>query len=231
MTDRLTLEWPDARAFNGRQDRPLRLLAVSDEADPTLDSEASRAAVGPVDIVVGAGDLDPGYLAYLADAFAVPLFYVRGNHDVGEAWEKEQEHLPEPMVDGHVHHEAGLRLMGFSGSPRYAPHGRADVDQQVSAMSMWRRVLGAWPGAAVRRPVIVITHAAPRGLNDAGDAAHRGFTAFRWLLRRLAPPLWIHGHTALVRRGIDARTARSGPTLLVNVTGATVIELVPRRDA
>ncbi|HEX6654763.1 MAG TPA: metallophosphoesterase, partial [Candidatus Limnocylindria bacterium] len=68
---------------------------------------------------------------------------------------------------------------------------------------------------------------APRGLNDAGDPAHRGFAAFRWLLARLAPPLWIHGHTALVRRGIDARTLRHGQTLLVNVTGATLIELVP----
>jgi hypothetical protein len=231
VTDRLTLEWPDAGAFTGRQGRPLRLLAVSDEADPTLDSETSRDAIGPVDLVVGAGDLDPGHLAYLADAFGVPLLYVRGNHDVGEAWDKEQEQLPEPMVDGRVHDEGGLRLIGFSGSPRYAGRGRSEVDQQVSATRMWRRVLRAWPSASLRRPVLVISHAAPRGLNDADDMAHRGFTAFRWLLRRLAPPLWIHGHTALVRRGIDGRTARSGPTLLVNVTGATLIELVPPRDA
>jgi Icc-related predicted phosphoesterase len=120
-------------------------------------------------------------------------------------------------------------LLPFSGSPRYAPHGRADIEMQVSAFNMWRRVLSSWPRAVRRRPLLVLTHAAPRGLNDASDNAHRGFSAFRWLVDRLAPPLWLHGHTALVRRGIDARTVRRDGTLLVNVTGATLIELVSPR--
>jgi hypothetical protein len=225
------MEWPDPRLFGARGGRPLRLLAVSDEPDPALDSASTRIAIGKVDLVVGAGDLDPGYLGYLADAFGAPLLYVRGNHDVGEAWDKEREHLPEPMPDGQIHDEDGLRLIGFSGSPRYALHGHANVDQQVTGAGMWRRVLRAWLPAARRRPLLVVSHAAPRGLNDAPDPAHRGFGAFRWLLGRLAPPLWIHGHTSLVRRGIDARTLRHGATLLVNVTGATLIELVPPRDA
>jgi Icc-related predicted phosphoesterase len=158
------------------------------------------------------------------------LLYVRGNHDVGGAWApSERRQVPEPLADGRVQEEAGIRLLPFSGSPRYAPHGRADVEQQVSAFNMWRRVLGAWPGAARRRPLLVLTHAAPRGLNDAADNAHRGFGAFHWLVDRLAPPLWLHGHTALVRRGIDARTVRRNGTLLVNVTGATLIELVSPR--
>ena len=122
-------------------------------------------------------------------------------------------------------------MLPFSGSPRYAPHGRADVEQQVSGSAMWRRVLRAWPAAArAEARCWSLTHAAPRGLNDAPDQAHRGFAAFRWLLDRLAPPLWLHGHTALVRRGIDARTLRRNGTLLVNVTGATLVELVPPRD-
>jgi uncharacterized protein len=231
VTDRLTVEWPDRRAFANRGNRSLRLLAVSDEADPSLDRDASREALGEVDIVVGAGDLDPAYLGYLADAFSAPLLYVRGNHDVGEAWDAHRDQLPEPMRDGRIHDEGGLRVLGFSGSPRYAPHGRPYVEQQVSGSGMWRRVVRAWTAAARRRPVLIVSHAAPRGLNDAPDQAHRGFAAFRWLLGRLAPPLWIHGHTALVRRGIDARTLRHGATLLVNVTGATLIELVPPHDA
>ena len=227
MTDRLSLEWPDPAPFSDRDGLPIRLLAVSDEADPALDSETARAEISPVDLVIGAGDLDPGYLSYLADAFAAPLLFVRGNHDVGEAWTAESQHLPDPMPDGRIHDEAGLRLLGFSGSPRYAPRGRPDADQQISGAGMWRNVLRAFPGAARRRPLLIVSHAAPRGLNDAPDAAHRGFSAFRWLLRRLAPPLWLHGHTSLVRRGIDARTLRAGGTLLVNVTGATLIDLLP----
>jgi len=227
MTDRLRLTWPDARAFADRDGRPIRILAASDERDPTLDGQASRTTLEPVDLVLGAGDLEPSYLAFLADAFCVPLLYVRGNHDVGGAWEPESRHLPEPLVDGRVHRELGLRIMGFSGSPQYAAHGHPGAEQQVSGMSMWWRALGAWPAAVAGGPMLMLTHAAPRGANDAADRAHRGFGAFRWLLDRLAPPLWIHGHTSLVRRGIDARTLQHGRTLLVNVTGATLVELVP----
>ena len=59
------------------------------------------------------------------------------------------------------------------------------------------------------------------------DLAHRGFVAFRWLAHRLRPPLWLHGHTALVRRGIDDRSARLGDTTFYNCTGATLVELMP----
>ena len=228
MTDRLRLPWPDETAFAGRDGRPIRLLAVSDEVEPALEQVATRHALGPIDMVLGAGDLEPSYLGFLADAFGAPLLYVRGNHDVGAAWaDAEHEHVPEMLPDGRVHAEQGLRLLPFSGAPRYAPHGRASTETQISGGAMWRRVLRAWPGAAIRRPVLLLTHAAPRGINDADDHAHRGFDAFRWLLDRLAPPLWLHGHATLLQRGIEARTARSNGTLLVNVTGATLIELEP----
>ena len=231
MTDRLRLSWPDPAAFAARDGRPIRLLAVSDEVEPALEDAATRRAIGPIDLVLGAGDLEPSYLGFLADAFGVPLLYVRGNHDVGVAWaEAEVEHVPAVLPDGRVHDEAGLRLLPFSGAPRYAPHGRANAEQQVSGTAMWQRVLRAWPGAAVRRPVLVLTHAAPRGVNDATDQAHRGFASFRWLLDRLAPPLWLHGHATLLRRGIEARTVRRKGTTLVNVTGATLVELEPVGD-
>jgi hypothetical protein len=64
-------------------------------------------------------------------------------------------------------------------------------------------------------------------VNDDQDVAHRGFTSFRWLADHLHPPLWLHGHTALVRRGIDARCARRNGTLFYNTTGATLVELLP----
>ena len=86
MTDRLAVRWPDPLPFVGRAGRPLRLLAVSDEPDPSLDSAITRQRIGPVDLIVGAVDLEPDYLAFVADAFHAPLRYIRGNHDVGAAW-------------------------------------------------------------------------------------------------------------------------------------------------
>lgn len=223
MTDRLTVTWPDPRLFAARGGRPVRILAVSDEPDPSLDSEATRDGLGALDLIVGAGDLQPEYLAFVTDAFHAPLRYVRGNHDVGAAWvHTERVVLPEPMPDATVVHEAGLALIGFGGSPVYSHRGH-----EVSAARMWSHALQAWLRARRGEPILVVSHTPPRDINDDDDLTHRGFTAFRWLSERLQPPLWLHGHTALVRRGIDARCARHGDTLFYNCTGATLIELVP----
>jgi len=223
MTDRLSVRWPDPQPFVSRNGRPIRILAVSDEQDPTLDSAVTRERIGVVDLIIGAGDLETDYLAFVADAFHAPLRYIRGNHDVGAAWsDTRRSLLPEPMPDGRVVEEIGLRLIGFSGSPVYNRR-----NMQVSALGMWARVVSASSAAQRARPVLVVTHAPPRGMNDDTDRAHRGFTAFRWLADRLGPPLWLHGHTALVRRGMDDRCARHDGTLFYNCTGATVIELLP----
>lgn len=227
MTDRLSVRWPDPLPFIRRNGRPIRILAVSDEPDPTLDSAVTRERIGAVDLIIGAGDLETDYLAFVADAFHAPLRYIRGNHDAGAAWsDTRRALLPEPMPDGRVVEELGLRLIGFSGSPIYNRR-----NMQVSAIGMWARVLSASSAAQRARPVLVVTHAPPRGMNDDSDLAHRGFTAFRWLVDRLGPPLWLHGHSALVRRGMDDRCARHAGTLFYNCTGATLIELLPPVDA
>ncbi len=223
MTDRLRIRWPEPGPFRDREGRPIRILAVSDEPDPTLDSPAAREGLGKVDMVIGAGDLEPDYLGFVTDAVHAPLRYVRGNHDVGAAWgHTERMLLPEPMRDGVPVEEAGVTLVGFSGSPRYNQRG-----MQVGALEMWAKVIRAWPRSNRVRPVIVVTHAPPRDVNDDDDPAHRGFSAFRWLADRLDPPLWLHGHTALVRRGIDDRIATMNGTTFYNCTGSTLIELLP----
>ncbi|MDQ2689144.1 MAG: metallophosphoesterase [Chloroflexota bacterium] len=226
MTDRIRVTWPDPEPFRARDGRPIRILAISDEPDPSLDSAATRDGLGEIDVIVGAGDLQPEYLSFVTDAFHAPLRYVRGNHDVGAAWaHTERALLPQPMPDATVVEEDGLRIIGFSGSPKYSDRG-----MERSAAGMWSLSILGWLRARRRRPVLVVSHAPPRDVNDDQDRAHRGFTAFRWLAQRLAPPLWLHGHTALVRRGIDDRTEQLGDTLFYNCTGATLVELVPPAD-
>jgi uncharacterized protein len=225
MTDRLRVTWPDPALFARRGGRPLRLLAVSDEPDRTLESAAVREALQPIDLIVGCGDLRADYLTFVADAFrSVPLVYVRGKHDTGEAWAVGQRTtLPDPMPDGSIHVEAGLAILAFGGSPVYNRPSAV----QVSPFRMWRNVVRGWLASLRHRPLLVISHAPPRGLNDAADLTHRGFASLRWLADVLRPPLWLHGHTALVRRGLDSRSRRHGATLLYNCTGATLVELVP----
>jgi hypothetical protein len=221
VTGRLRVVWPDPTPFAGRNGEPIRILAISDEPDPALDSPSTRDGLGPIDLIIGAGDLQPEYLSFVTDAFHAPLRYVRGNHDVGAAW-RHTEHavLPEPMPEGMVINEVGVAIIGFSGSPVYSGRGH-----EISGWRMWATALRAWTRVRGSRPVLVVSHAPPRDVNDDDDLAHRGFPAFRWLAERLTPPLWLHGHTALVRRGIDDRCAHLGPTLVFNCTGATLVEL------
>lgn len=227
MTARLRVPWPDLTLFRARDGLPVRILAVSDEPDPSLEVAQTRQGLGQLDLIVGCGDLEPDYLDFLGDAFCVPVHYVRGNHDVGESWELSdndptQSRAPDALPDGRIVREAGLRIVGFSGSPPYSTRGF-----EVSNAAMWWKVARFGIFQRRDRPLLVVTHAAPRDAGDGLDQPHRGFTAYRWLAERLQPPLWLHGHTTLARRERAARSTQLGPTLLYNCIGSTLVELVP----
>lgn len=217
MIRRLTVTRARGGAGAGSE---VRLLAVSDEREPALDHQHNRSALGRIDGVIGAGDLDPGYLAFLADAFRVPLLHVLGNHDRGGGWEESLERLPEP-IDGRWHDLAGLAVAGLSWP--LTKHVHAVHDDGAA----WRQVAACYLRFRRHRPDIVVSHVPPLGIGDAGqdDHYHRGFAAYRWLLKRLKPALWIHGHTtpASVREWL----VEEDGTKVVNVTGAVLIDMVP----
>ncbi|HEU5204898.1 MAG TPA: metallophosphoesterase [Candidatus Limnocylindrales bacterium] len=227
MTRRLTVEWPDPEAFGARGGAPIRLLAVSDAPDPALEHEVNREALGRLDAIVGCGDLEPSYLGFLADAFHVPLAFVRGNHDRGGQWAAMSDEAPTPMRSGRLTELSGVTIAPFS----WPGLGREQVALRNERKAWWD-VLRAAGRLAVRRllrrhgPVLIVSHAPPRGVGDtASDPYHLGYAAYRWLLDRIRPPLWLHGHTtiAAVKDWRDA----CGPTTVANVTGSVVVELVP----
>ena len=221
MTHRLTLPWPNPRPFGHGGGRPLRILAASDEIDPALEGLANREALEPVDLVVGCGDLAPDWLEFLADAFRAPLLYVRGNHDRRGPWPSPPG-IPAPSSgwdDRLVH---GVPILALPWPGREGAQARRDEG------AAWRQVLRhamprlAWPGGGA----IVVSHVPPRGAGDTpADDYHVGFAAYEFVLRRLQPMLWLHGHTTrATQRGW--RTER-GMTTLVNVTGSVLVELTP----
>jgi hypothetical protein len=226
MIRRLRLIWPDERAFDGRDGAPIRLLAASDEVDPGVGDARNREGIGALDAIIGCGDLEPDYLAFLADAFGAPLGFVRGNHDRGGHWQETATHAPRPLRSGQLAELGGLTVAAL-GWPA------VDTDRALRDEGRaWRDVLLVTQRLVTRRllarggPVVVVSHAPPRGVGDDGaDPYHLGYAAYRWLLERARPPLWLHGHVppASVR---DWR-ATSGPTTVVNVTGVVVVELVP----
>ena len=227
MTRRLTVEWPDPEAFEARGGAPIRLLAVSDAPDPALEHGANREALGRLDGIVGCGDLEPSYLGFLADAFHVPLAFVRGNHDRGGQWAAMSDEAPTPMTTGRLTELGGVTIASFS----WPGLGRQHVALRDERTAWWDVIRAAWR-LALRRllgrggPVLIVSHAPPRGVGDtASDPYHLGYAAYRWLLDRIRPPLWLHGHTtiAAVKDWRDA----CGPTTVANVTGSVVFELVP----
>ena len=148
MTDRLRLPWPDAGRLRRARRPPDPAAGRFDEVDPALEQAATRRALGSIDLVLGAGDLEPSYLAFLADAFGVPLLYVRGNHDVGAAWtDAEHSVVPEALPMG-ASTTSGPARAAVLRRAALRPHGRPSTEQQVSGTAMWRRVIRSCPGAA-----------------------------------------------------------------------------------
>jgi hypothetical protein len=227
MVRRLTVEWPDRRPFEARAGRPIRWLAVSDDPDPALDHETNRRDLGTIDAVVGAGDLEPAYLAFLGDAFSVPVEYVRGNHDHGGHWaEGVATMAPRPLRTGRLHRISGLPVAALEW-PGLRHHARRRHDG-----SAWRDSVGVAGRRSLDRlvgrdeAVVVLSHAPPRGLGDrAVDPYHVGFSGYRWLLDRWRPPLWLHGHVPPA--SVEGWRVTHDGTEVVNVTGAVLIEIRP----
>ena len=225
MIRRLTVPWPDPRPFAGRNGRPIRFLAASDMKEPALEHAVNRDLLGSLDGILGCGDLDAEWLAFLADAFNVPLVYVRGNHDRGGAWEEGPLGAPACLEPGRIDRLAGIGIVGL-GWP-----GVLDAGNRRRPWLAWRQSLAIARRAlrsrlALRRePLVVISHVPPAGIGDAPDPFHRGFRAYRWLLGLLKPPIWIHGHTTTA--SVERLLERSGSTAVANATGAMLIELVP----
>jgi hypothetical protein len=230
VTRRLTVVWPDPRPFEGRNGAPIRLLAVSDDIDPVLEHLVNRENIGRVDAVIGCGDLEPEYLGFLADAFHVPVTYVRGNHDRGGHWSETLRFAPQHLSSGHLAEVAGITVVPFEWAGLRPDRALRD-DRQA-----WLDAIRAEARLVGRRlrgrdgPVLVISHAPPRGAGDEDvDPYHLGFAGYRWLLDRLRPPLWLHGH--VTPASVHDWKVSLGPSVVANVTGSVVVELVPPGEA
>jgi hypothetical protein len=229
VTRRLEVVLPTSAPFAGRGGRPIRLLAVSDEPDEALDDGRNRAELGPIDGVLGCGDLEADYLAFLGDAFGVPLLGIRGNHDRGSAWEAASRHAPAVLGSGELGSIEGLTVGGL-GWPGRATGSAVHDELGAGADSL--RLGRRWLARRLRRahvPTVIVSHAPPRGLGDrASDDFHRGFRAYRWLLELVRPSLWVHGH--VTPASVTDLIVRHGPTTVVNATGSILIELRPPRE-
>ena len=202
----------------------MRILTVSDRVAPVLYDRFDRRRFKDIDLVLSCGDLPPEYLEFLLDKLGVPLYYVRGNHDI-----RYIDKPPQGCVDANARliRFRGITILGLEGS-RWYNGGPIQYTDREMRRRLWRLFPRLWTSGGVD---VVITHAPPRQIHDAEDPCHRGFKSFRWLIDRFAPRYFIHGHIHANFADPSRRVTRVGRTSVINTYGYQVFQIHPRRPA
>jgi Icc-related predicted phosphoesterase len=213
----------------------MRILTVSDKVEPVLYSPYIRERVGAIDLILACGDLPDYYLEYIVGVLDAPLFFVHGNHDKAAPQDDSIQACSSPTglswaanMHGRSLCHKGLLIAGLEGCRRYNPgapfqYEEADVRWQTLMLGRYLLFNRLRYG---RYLDVFITHAPPRGIQDAQDIPHQGFTAYLTLLRRYRPLLMIHGHQHIYNRN-DASETDYYSTRVINTYGYRVLELSP----
>ena len=199
----------------------MKILAVSDEECMALWDYYIPGRLDGIDLIISCGDLKASYLSFLVTMAKCPVLYIPGNHDT-----RYEENPPEGCdpIDGHVVVYNGVRIMGLGGCRKYHPG-----PHQYTEAQMRRRIRKLrFPLWKTRGVDIVVTHAAPAGLGDAEDPAHRGFQAFRDLLDKYRPGHLIHGHVHMTYGHNTARELDYHDTKIINAYERYIIEIPDR---
>ena len=196
----------------------MKILTISDIVVPALRSEFENGRFGEIDLVLGCGDLPPEYLSSLVNMLSVPLYYVRGNHDL-----RYDSSPPEGCVDLHnrLARINGLNILGLEGSRWYNGGPQQYTEQQMAAVIRRLRFM-LWRKGGVD---IIITHAPPRTVHDEEDLCHRGFKKYLWLIDKYRPRYFIHGHIHRDFTSSNERVTVIRHTRVINTYGYHVIEI------
>lgn len=199
------------------------MLSLSDQVLEHIYSPAVKERFADIDFVLGCGDLPYYYLEYVFDQLGKPVFFVRGNHAAEVEYSSEGLSRTEPWGAVDLHRRVvnfnGLLLAGFEGCVRYRPG-----PFMYTQAEMWGMVLAITPRLLLnytrngRALDLLATHAPPWGVQDQQDPAHRGFKAFRWLLKVFRPQYHFHGHVHVYDKQTPVMT-RFYDTLVINTYG------------
>ena len=199
----------------------MKILAVSDEESLALWDYYTPGRLDGIDLIISCGDLKASYLSFLVTMAKCPVLYVPGNHDT-----RYDQNPPEGCdpIDGHLVTYNGVRILGLGGCRKYHPG-----PHQYTEAQMRRRIRKLWfPLWRAKGVDIVVTHAAPEGLGDAQDPAHRGFRAFLDLLDKHRPSHLIHVHVHMTYGHNTARELDHNGTKIINAYERYIIEIPDR---
>ncbi|MCK9582798.1 MAG: metallophosphoesterase [Endomicrobiales bacterium] len=227
----------------------MNILSVSDIPSRALEALVLRSPeeLKKIDLIISCGDLEKEYLEFLVDGIDRDILFVFGNHEY--RWDREdyfgyekQSEISEKKVatvkriagatDLHarVEERNGYIFVGFGGSILYNggknQFSEKEMEKIVSRAIIKVR-LEQFKMALLRKKVkgvVVISHAAPFGINDQSDPAHIGFKCFNDFMKYVSPTLWLHGHIHL-QDMYQNQIAHSGSTTVLNTYGHKFIKI------
>ncbi|MBF0467860.1 MAG: metallophosphoesterase [Desulfamplus sp.] len=196
----------------------MKILSISDVVVPSLYTEFDKELFTGVDLVLSCGDLPPEYLSFILHSLGVPLYYVRGNHDI-------RYDLKPPMgctdIHGRIVKFNNIKIMGLDGSRWY--NGGMNQYTEVQMQKIIRGMkFSIWWNRGID---IVMTHAPPRHIHDAEDLCHRGFRSFCKVIDKYRPDYFIHGHIHKHFTSPKERVTTVNTTKVINTYGYHIIEI------
>ena len=196
----------------------MKILTVSDEVCKALYDYYVPGKLKDYDLIISCGDLKPQYLSFLVTMTRVPLLYVHGNHDG-----RYETTPPEgcDCIEDKIVVYKGLRILGLGGSVCYNG-GRHQYTEAEMRRRIWRL---KWKIHKHKGVDIVVSHAAPAGVGDADDYAHRGFYEFLKFIDRYHPKYWIHGHVHMNYGFDQIRVQQYKETKVINAYERYVLDI------
>jgi len=196
----------------------VKILTISDKECDALWDYYTPGRLAEYDLILSCGDLKVEYLRFLVTMARCPVLYVHGNHDGAYAQDP-----PEgcDCIDGHIVTYNGLRILGLGGCRKY----RSGPHQYTEAQMLWRIAKLKWRLYRLGGVDIVLTHAAPEGLGDSDDYAHRGFHCLRSLVEEFKPGYLIHGHVHMNYGRDIPRVTDLGSTRIINAYERFVLNI------
>ena len=221
----------------------MRILCVADHIDPLVYSASVKSRFADIDLVMSAGDLPMEYLGFISASLNKPVYFVFGNHQLKHLsrfrrWGLEsdperyaaEEHATmvnyfgSTYIGGRVRRHNGLFIAGLGGCKRYNRGENQFTERQMFFVMLRMIPALIWNKLVHGRALdILLTHAAPEGINDRPDPTHQGFRVFLWFLRKFRPRYMLHGHIHLYDLNAE-RVAHYHDTEIINVYDHYVLE-------
>lgn len=194
----------------------MKVLLVSDEESKYIWDFFKPENFKDIDIIISCGDLKSEYLRFLATMIKAPLFYIHGNHDNNYRYNP-----PEgcQCIEDKIINYNGIRIMGFGGSMKYKNSTFVYTEKEMK-----RRINKLKISLFLNRGIdIVVTHSAPKGINDENDLCHEGFQCFVDLMDKYSPKYFCHGHVHL-NYGNKPRIVEYKNTTVINAFNYYIFE-------